>query len=275
MDLHPELDAWLRAGRSDPEPRHLAACAQCRAALAETERVRGWFPDPGEVISEASAETIRFRLEGEARGRTHGPQQRRAHRSRAWVGIGATAVVLAAAAMTASELRRSSEVVPSAPRIAPATPDAHRTSTAPSAPPEVTLDLARPNPPPPALRPTSSPSPRIARAAQPVEPPAEAPPSPPTLARFDLDRAFGEAWRLRREGRADAAALAFDALLDHDTGSRRADILFWSARAHLDAGHDDVTEARLRALLRDHPESWHAPEARSMLAAAGSRRTGQ
>jgi len=81
-----------------------------------------------------------------------------------------------------------------------------------------------------------------------------------------LDHAFHEAWQLLRSGRNDAAAYAFDALLERDDlVARRPDVLFWSASAHERAGRRDLAAARLRDLLRSHPDAWHADEARARL----------
>jgi TolA-binding protein len=88
--------------------------------------------------------------------------------------------------------------------------------------------------------------------------PASAPPRPA--------ESFHQAWRLLREGRADAAAYAFDAWLErHARGERRADVLFWSAMAHRRAGRRAVAIERLSELLRLDPDAWHATEARRQL----------
>src|SRR5262249_46323811 len=81
----------------------------------------------------------------------------------------------------------------------------------------------------------------------------------------EIDAAFSDAWKLYHSGRADAAAYAFDALLGRGLGARQSDVLYWSARAHLEAGRPDRAARLLEQLLRQYPEAWHAPKARSLL----------
>ncbi|MBI2896602.1 MAG: FecR domain-containing protein [Deltaproteobacteria bacterium] len=86
-----------------------------------------------------------------------------------------------------------------------------------------------------------------------------------------LDQAFHEAWGMLRSGDPRAAAARFDELLRRpDLGERRADVLFWSARAHQDAGQSSVARERLGDIVRSHPGAWHAAEARSALGEASA-----
>jgi tetratricopeptide (TPR) repeat protein len=81
------------------------------------------------------------------------------------------------------------------------------------------------------------------------------------------DGAFQEAWALHRAGDHDAAARAFDALLERaGLGGRRADVLYWSARSHDAAGRTAIARARFDELVRAHPDAWHAADARLRLA---------
>jgi predicted Zn-dependent protease len=105
-----------------------------------------------------------------------------------------------------------------------------------------------------------------------VAAPSAAPPSrPDDSAAFDAE--FGRALELFRKGRASEAAAAFDALRGNaavDPG-RRADALYWAARAHKDAGHAAAAEERAR-LAAESPGSWHAEDAALMLGEALLRR---
>lgn len=83
------------------------------------------------------------------------------------------------------------------------------------------------------------------------------------------DSAFSAAWGLYREGRFDAASLAFDALLDSQLGARRPDILFWSGESHLRAGRRESGVQRLVEMLEKYPDAWHAAHARESLRRLG------
>jgi hypothetical protein len=70
-----------------------------------------------------------------------------------------------------------------------------------------------------------------------------------------------------QNGRAREAALTFDALaadprLDRE---RRADVLFWSARAHAEAGEMAEAERAAAAVGSVDPGSWHASDAALLL----------
>ncbi len=77
------------------------------------------------------------------------------------------------------------------------------------------------------------------------------------------DAAFQRAWKLLQAGKAREAAAAFDALArerDLDP-ARRADVLYWSAKAHQRSGDSSGARARADELLKQDPEAWHAPDA--------------
>ena len=77
------------------------------------------------------------------------------------------------------------------------------------------------------------------------------------------DAAFRRAWRLLQAGRYTQAARAFDALGQApglDPG-RRADVLYWSAKAHQLGGEWRAAQARAGGLAERSPDAWHAPDA--------------
>ena len=81
-----------------------------------------------------------------------------------------------------------------------------------------------------------------------------------------VDREFSVAWRLHREGDHSRAAALLDALTDDralDAG-RRADILYWSARAHLALGDCAAAHDRAARSLATAPNGWYASRAREI-----------
>lgn len=81
------------------------------------------------------------------------------------------------------------------------------------------------------------------------------------------DVAFRGAWKLLHEGKAADAAQAFDTLSRQpglDPG-RRADTLYWAARAHQQAGNLGSAQARAEQLTEANPTAWHAPQAALMM----------
>jgi len=88
-----------------------------------------------------------------------------------------------------------------------------------------------------------------------------------------FDAEFGRALDLVKKGRAAEAAAAFDRLRDDpgvDAG-RRADALYWAARAHTEAGHGAAAEERARAVT-ETPGSWHGDDAALLLGEALMKR---
>lgn len=83
----------------------------------------------------------------------------------------------------------------------------------------------------------------------------------------DGDAAFSEAWVALRAKRPAEAARRFDALLDSGAldPARRADVLYWSAQSHRQAGAVGVAISRSNQLLRQHPSSHHACDAALIL----------
>ncbi len=77
------------------------------------------------------------------------------------------------------------------------------------------------------------------------------------------DAAFRRAWSQFKSGRYREAARSFDALSQApgiDSG-RRADLLYWSARAHQLSGEWNAARSRAQALMSANPKAWHAPNA--------------
>ena len=90
---------------------------------------------------------------------------------------------------------------------------------------------------------------------------------PDTAAAHRADREFALAFRLHREGDHARAAALLDALASDpalDAG-RRADVLYWSARAHEALGDAAAARDRAARSLEAAPESWHAARARALL----------
>lgn len=88
--------------------------------------------------------------------------------------------------------------------------------------------------------------------------------TPPRAPSFD--ELYRQAWALHRASRSAAAAAAFDRLLQHpDVGAREADVLFWSAQSHLARGNETRARDRLERLVRRHPDSLRASDARRQL----------
>lgn len=83
----------------------------------------------------------------------------------------------------------------------------------------------------------------------------------------DGDAAFSEAWIALRAKRPAEAARRFDALLNSRTldPARRADVLYWSAQSHRQAGAVSAAISRSDQLLRQYPSSHHACDAALIL----------
>lgn len=303
---HRELEAWLREGRREPMAaelgRHLDACSSCRAALDELDELRSWFPDETPEIAPDAAAAIRFRLQAEARTRSAGhgvepPTMRAATGAnrRLWLVAAAAAAVavvtvggVAGALVWLGRERDPSEATHVSTRSdssGDARNDARRgrargaeppTSQAPAAAaPSASADVAPPIAPPAPSTPISGATPSDASSAASAHL-RHAPSSGqhPAVNRREhadvpsVDRAFHEAWQLRRAGRNDEAARAFDALLARrGLGARRADVLYWSARAHEASGRRQLAVQRLEKLVRAHPRAWHAADGRRRLEA--------
>ena len=81
------------------------------------------------------------------------------------------------------------------------------------------------------------------------------------------DDDFVQAWGHYRRADFRAAVAGFDQLLGRNDidAARRSELLFWSAKCHLEL--DDWTSAvrRLTELLDRHPDAWHADRARALL----------
>lgn len=148
----------------------------------------------------------------------------------------------------------------------------------PVAPEPEVVELAEAGRPPTAapVEPEPPRSRRAARAGRPAParvastlrpPPPEVAVTPPGA----VEAEFAAAWGRFRAGDVDGAARAFDQLLTAAglPGARRADVLYWSAEAHMRAGRTDVAAARARTLVEGYPGAWRAEDARRLLDRAG------
>ncbi len=99
-----------------------------------------------------------------------------------------------------------------------------------------------------------------AKKVAPAEPPAEPPAESPLLIRFS------EAYRTLQSGHWRKAVTLFSELLqERGLGSRRADVLFWLAQAHLKGDQHPQAIARLQEFLSTYPHSWRAKDAKEQL----------
>ena len=248
---HEALDAWLRRGRPLPPPdglqAHLDGCDACRRLLADSDRARGAFPER-EVLAAKTVDEIRFRLVSAANvARQTAPTRARL---RGRIVYAAAAVLLAAGgAIVYAEHRDPIRSLPPSSLPLPSPRPTPEVTVAASVP---TVKAVAPAPPPPRRR---------ARPRPPSPPVASYMPPPAP----DVDSAFHRAWLLVRAGHHASAAHAFDELRAVTEGPRRSDILYWSARSHLEAGHLELARLRLEELLRDHPAAWHRPHAQTLL----------
>ena len=151
---------------------------------------------------------------------------------------------------------------------------ARRPALAPEIPQSAPVEPAEPTAS--ELPAVAEPSPEAA-AVEEVEPSPTAPaaalaPASPELG--DHDEAFSRAWRMLRTGRALEAARAFDALWARSNldPARRADVLYWAAESHRQAGDLLAAESRAAMLLRNDPTAWRAPEANLIMGEAAQRR---
>jgi len=93
----------------------------------------------------------------------------------------------------------------------------------------------------------------------------------PTPARR-ADREFAMAWRLMQRGEAARAAAMLDSLAADESldAGRAAEILYWSARAHLALGDAAGAGRRASQSLAVDPDGWHAAHARELLRGMGA-----
>jgi len=91
--------------------------------------------------------------------------------------------------------------------------------------------------------------------------------NPPNASNLDGDARFTEAWAALRSKRPADAAKNFDTLLNSASldSARRADILYWSAQAHRQAGNAGAAQSRSAQLLRQYPASPFASDAALIL----------
>lgn len=159
--------------------------------------------------------------------------------------------------------------------LSPTPSEANEGEAAPAATVETEMPVAS-RAPRVGAAPLSAPIPRATQSSSPM-PQAQPPPAAASAAvegapgtakkATSGDAEFQRAWALLRSGKAAEAARLFDQLSrrgDLDPG-RRADALYWAARAHRQAGHTGSAQARAEQLLETEPSAWHAAQAALML----------
>lgn len=99
--------------------------------------------------------------------------------------------------------------------------------------------------------------------------PSAASPQPTAKEAPSVDERFAQAWELYQAGRFPAAARSLDRIskLPQQDNARRAEILYWSARAHLQSGAQEQAARQLRRSLQLSPQGWWADDARQLLRA--------
>lgn len=278
----PELDAWQRRGAGAALPvaleHHLEQCDSCRAQVLEIGALRRWAAKlPAFELEQRRLDEMQFLLMAETRR-----QPRRQHasaaeapRSRrwqlplgyAWV-IGSLASV--ASAFSAAQSRPSDEhatpLAPPSALSAPPAPDG--VSSEPELVGTRSPDVDNLHAPS-----GSKPSPRT-RAKARLGPPSGAPratppsasatPSAPSVSASD--GSFRRAHALLGRGRATEAVLEFDRLAADAAldDARRADALFWAARAARASGDAAGARARAERYLSAYPDGWYAARAAAL-----------
>jgi TolA-binding protein len=264
-----ELEAWQRLGSRAALPealeRHLSDCAPCRARVVEIRALRSLFASlPPLEIEQRRLEEMQFLLMAEARRqppRRLPPSLESSSylRWREWqprLGYVWAIVLSVSAASAVSSLRSHRDQA-----IASTEGPAHR------APMSESRLQVEPSTALPVFEPTSTEQPKATPSARSRRLPTRAPearvtePAPSTS-----DVHFRRAHALLRRGRAQEAVSAFDRLADDGSldAARRADALFWAARAARASG--DATGARSRAerYLQAYPDGWYAAGATAL-----------
>ncbi len=282
-----EVDAWQRLGAAATLPdaleRHLLECPPCHAHVAEVRALRGLFAHlPAIEIEQQQLDEMRFLLMAEARRgpaplasastERHYPRWLRRH---PFFGFSAAVVFMVSAAAAFSAVRSDWEREQGLERERLSTLPRPRASSA-----------ERREPGPAALHPAN---PEAAAASAPhVEAPGTKAASPRDLApratatsepvralrrglvaasaRRPVDERFRRARALIGDGRAAEAVEAFDRLADDPTvdAARRADALFWAARASRDSGDAQGARARAEQYLAAHPNGWYRARAAAL-----------
>jgi TolA-binding protein len=269
------VEQWTRQGAFAPMPdalgAHLKHCDRCSTLVDSVQRTRELARRmPIEALHPTQLETLKFQLMAEAR------------RSKNDLGVGFTrtrfsvralgiAAIVATAAATATATHHYGK--------AAARPDGERGATVSAAAAgarelsplamrwqdgahAVTLSATRLGSlPKPSAKRERSPA-----SLQAIEP-SPAPPGSSIEAASDADSEFTLAWSALQTKRPAEAAQRFDALLASSSldPSRRADILYWSAQSHRQAGNTNKAKRRSSQLLQQYPNGAFVADAALML----------
>ncbi len=267
------VEQWAKQGAAAPMSNelsaHLGHCERCAEFARKVQRTRelGQLL-PAKVMNPTQIEAIKFRLMAEAR------QNRKAFgsgfaRTRLSLRMLAIAAIVGSAAAAASATHYYAAV------HADNAPTGGRAETAPEARrlPHLSSHWQS-SPRPPALPLTRNellqkPNPR---RTQPMLLPQAEPRTtaavPSTVAKgSNADSEFTRAWTALQGKHPAEAATRFDALLTSSPldPSRRADILYWSAQSHRQAGNTSQAMQRSSQLLQQYPTAPFAAAAALML----------
>jgi tetratricopeptide (TPR) repeat protein len=265
------VEQWAKQGASvamsEALAHHLERCERCASFAQSVQQARAlgqqlptWAMDP------SRHEALKFRLMAEARG-SRGVFSVGFARTRFSVRALALAAIVGSAAAAASathhyvshsdpasdvELPTASNAARPLPHLASRLESSQRAVALPTA----CNDL---------LQKTTTP---LARPA--LEPGTEqrsVTAEPGSSADNDADSEFTRAWAALQSKRPAEAAKRFDTLLASSSldSSRRADILYWSAQSHRQAGNTSKAMRRSSQLLQQYPNAPFAAAAALML----------
>lgn len=263
------IESWARLGSRAPLlvelQQHARRCPECQAFIDEVQGLRDAFGSmPPLHLDARRFDRMRFALMAEARASQRPRPKARPLR---WpLAIFAAATVGVAALAWATIPRPRAVPLLHVPPVDPGLLDAPRVlppAQVDAPGPPLSASAPAPEAPPPSAA-RRSPPPRTPRTSLAASASAAVLSGDETSLH---DAAFRAAWRLMREGNAGDAARAFDALSRRpglDEG-RRADALYWAARAHQQAGAVGSAQARAEQLSEETPSAWHSPRAALML----------
>lgn len=268
------VEQWARQGAFASVPTaldaHLRHCDRCSSLVDSVLRTRELARRmPVEALNPTQLETLKFQLMAEAR------------RSKNSLGVGFTrtrfsvralgiAAIVASAAATATATHhygktaaardedRGAPIPAAAVGARALSPLAMRWHDGAHA---VTLSVPRDG-----SLPKLSAKRKRPASLQAIEP-SPAPPGPSIEAASDADSEFTLAWSALQSKRPAEAAKRFDALLASSSldPSRRADVLYWSAQSHRQAGNTNKAKRRSSQLLQQYPNGAFAADAALML----------
>lgn len=267
----PQIENWAKQGSLLPLPKALSGhgkqCTICANFIQSVGRARelGQLL-PTTTIPRSRHDEMKFRLMAEARqNRPNGGTVSAPRNLRVRVLAMAAIVVSVAGAAAAHHFFQVPVLLGrgSTPGAMEARPFTHVTSpglsthsVAPSLSTNPWNLAATIDVPPPAMSATTASTQNAPRVA------AQSRASADTG-----DSEFTRAWKALRTKRPAEAAKRFDALLASPTldAARRADILYWSAQSHRQAGNTGQAMSRSTQLIRQFPSAPFAADAALML----------